>query len=129
MPISIGACQPPKNRIVNIAHISVMFKYSPNIKSKYGVEEYSTIKPATSSDSASGRSNGGRFVSAKAEMKNMTPIKNIIVNKISDIGLEKSSMNICHCQNPPACASTISLKFMEPTRKMTVKIMKPIETS
>jgi hypothetical protein len=34
------------------------------------VEEYSTAKPATSSDSASGRSNGGRLVSASAEMKN-----------------------------------------------------------
>jgi hypothetical protein len=28
----------------------------------YGVEPYSTMNPATSSDSASTRSNGGRFV-------------------------------------------------------------------
>ena len=32
-----------------------------------GVEPYSTMKPATSSDSASTRSKGGRLVSASAE--------------------------------------------------------------
>jgi len=36
----------------------------------YGDEPYSTMKPATSSDSASTRSNGGRLVSAAPEMKN-----------------------------------------------------------
>ena len=87
------------------------------------------MNPATSSDSASGKSNGGRFVSASAEIKNITPIKNIIGNKIRDMGLEKSSINICHCQNPPACAFTISLKFMDPVRKITVKMINPIETS
>ena len=34
------------------------------------------MKPATNSDSASGRSKGGRFVSAKAEMKNTMNIGN-----------------------------------------------------
>ena len=34
------------------------------------------MKPATSSDSASARSNGGRLVSASAEMKKMTNIGN-----------------------------------------------------
>ncbi len=48
--------------------------YSPAMNSRYGVEEYSTMKPATSSDSASGRSKGGRLVSASAEMKNSTTI-------------------------------------------------------
>ena len=42
----------------------------------YGVEQYSTMKPATSSDSASTRSNGGRLVSASAETKNTTNIGN-----------------------------------------------------
>ena len=40
------------------------------------MDEYSTMKPATSSDSASGRSNGGLFVSANAEMKKTTNIGN-----------------------------------------------------
>ena len=47
----------------------MMATYSPSMNSRYGVEEYSTMKPATSSDSASGRSKGGRLVSASAEMK------------------------------------------------------------
>ena len=50
--------------------------YSPSMNSMYGVEPYSTMKPATSSDSASTRSNGGRLVSASAEMKKMTNIGN-----------------------------------------------------
>src|SRR5664280_2026035 len=71
-----GGSQPPRNRIVAIAHIVVIATYSPSMNSKYGVEPYSTMKPATSSDSASTRSNGGRLVSASAEMKNTTNIGN-----------------------------------------------------
>src|SRR5918999_2867746 len=70
----IGDSQPPRKRIVPRAHIPMMATYSPSMNSRNGVEEYSTMKPATSSDSASGRSKGGRFVSAIAEMKKMTNI-------------------------------------------------------
>src|SRR5262249_48132043 len=69
-----GGNQPPRNRIVASAHIVVMATYSPSMNSRYGVEPYSTMKPATSSDSASTRSKGGRLVSAKAETKNTTNI-------------------------------------------------------
>src|SRR5437773_7820521 len=69
-----GGSQPPRKRIVPIAHIVVMAMYSPRKNSRNGVAEYSTAKPATSSDSASTRSNGVRFVSANAEMKKMTNI-------------------------------------------------------
>src|ERR1700678_2230629 len=69
-----GGSQPPKNRIVHIAHIVVIATYSPSMNIMYGVEPYSTMKPATSSDSASTRSNGGRLVSARAEMKKITNI-------------------------------------------------------
>src|ERR1700688_2024764 len=65
-----GGSQPPRNRIVHIAHIVQTATYSPSMNIMYGVEPYSTMKPATSSDSASTRSNGGRLVSASAEMKN-----------------------------------------------------------
>src|SRR5215212_10900638 len=68
----IGESQPPRNRIVPRAHMPMMATYSPSMKSRNGVEEYSTMNPATSSDSASGRSKGGRFVSAMAEIKNTT---------------------------------------------------------
>ena len=39
----IGESQPPRNRIVPIAHISMMATYSPSMKSRNGVEEYSTM--------------------------------------------------------------------------------------
>src|SRR3569833_4317255 len=73
---SIGDAQPPRNWIAVIAHISWIEMYSPSWNSRYGADEYSTMKPATSSDSASGRSKGGRFVSASAEMKNTMNIGN-----------------------------------------------------
>ena len=70
----IGDSQPPQNRIVISAHIVMIATYSPSMKSMYGVAEYSTMCPATSSDSASTMSKGGRFVSASAEMKKITNI-------------------------------------------------------
>src|SRR5215471_16433746 len=71
-----GGSQPPRNRMVVIAHMVPMATYSPSMNIMYGVEPYSTMKPATSSDSASTRSNGGRLVSASAEMKKTTNIGN-----------------------------------------------------
>src|SRR5271167_4306635 len=71
-----GGSQPPRNRIVAIAHMVEMATYSPSMNIMYGVEPYSTMYPATSSDSASTRSNGGRLVSARAEMKKITSIGN-----------------------------------------------------
>src|SRR6266700_2706586 len=71
-----GGSQPPRKRMVVNAHISTTATYSPRKKSRNGVDEYSTIWPATSSDSASTRSKGGRFVSASAEMKNTMNIGN-----------------------------------------------------
>src|SRR5438034_524908 len=72
----IGDSQPPRKRIVHIAHMVAIATYSPSMNIIYGVEPYSTMKPATSSDSASTRSNGGRFVSASAETKNTMNIGN-----------------------------------------------------
>src|SRR6202020_1325604 len=69
---AIGGSQPPKNRMVASAHIVVIATYSPSMNKRYGVEPYSTMKPATSSDSASTRSNGGRLVSASAETSTTT---------------------------------------------------------
>src|SRR6185295_8724800 len=74
-----GGNQPPKNRIVHIAHINTTLTYSPRKKSRNGVEEYSTKKPATSSASASTRSKGGRLVSASAETKKIGSIGNKMV--------------------------------------------------
>src|SRR3569833_3423474 len=70
----IGASQPPRNRIAPIAHIVAMATYSPNINIMYGVEPYSTMKPATCSDSASTRSKNNQKDTASAETKKTTNI-------------------------------------------------------
>src|SRR5690348_8636508 len=108
-----GGSQPPRNRTVPRPHIRTMATYSPSIKSIYGVDEYSTMNPATSSDSASSRSKGGRLVSARAETK-----------KIGNMGnrIEKANQ-------PCSCARTIADKFSEPAKSSTVMMTKPIETS
>src|SRR6266481_5567378 len=72
----MGGSQPPKKRMVHIAHIRTTLTYSPRKKSRNGVAEYSTKKPATSSDSASTRSKGGRLVSASAETKKIGSMGN-----------------------------------------------------
>src|SRR3954453_10442666 len=113
----IGGSQPPRNRIVPIAHMVRIAMYSPRKKSRNGVDEYSTANPATNSDSASTRSNGGRLVSASADTKKMTNIGN------------SGSQNQLNIPQLPSWASTIAERLSEPTHKSTVMITKPIETS
>src|SRR6185503_7994506 len=97
-----GGSQPPMNRIVVIAHMVAIATYSPSMNIMYGVEPYSTMKPATSSDSASTRSNGGRLVSASAEMKNTMNIGN------------SGSQYQPNSPYDPFCASTIVDRLSEP---------------
>lgn len=49
----------------------IMFMYSAIKNSANGPAAYSTLKPETSSDSPSVRSNGARFVSARVEMNHI----------------------------------------------------------
>src|SRR3954469_18617653 len=112
-----GGSQPPRNRIVAIAHMVAIAMYSPRKNSRNGVAEYSTANPATSSDSASTRSNGGRLVSASAETKKMTNMGN------------SGSQNQLNRPQLPSCASTIAERFSDPTHNRTVMMTKPIETS
>ncbi len=79
--------------------------------------EYSTMYPATSSDSASARSNGGRLVSASAETKKMMNIGN------------SGSQYQPRKPNRVSCARTMSVRFSEPAHSSTVTMTKPIETS
>src|SRR5437763_12646555 len=65
-----GACQPPRNSVVAIAETVTMLTYSARKNSANFSDEYSVWKPPTSSDSASGRSNGARLVSPIMEMTN-----------------------------------------------------------
>ncbi len=57
-----------RNRMVVRVFISMMFAYSAKKNKANGPAAYSTLKPDTSSDSPSVRSNGARFVSARVEI-------------------------------------------------------------
>lgn len=57
-----------RNRRPVSVFINMMFAYSARKNRANGPAEYSTLKPETSSDSPSVRSNGERFVSASVEM-------------------------------------------------------------
>src|SRR3954470_1654842 len=72
----IGGSQPPRNRMLIRPQSSMTFMYSARKNSRNGPEEYSTKKPATNSLSASNRSKGGRWVSAKDETKKITSMGN-----------------------------------------------------
>src|SRR5215468_8150735 len=112
-----GGSQPPRNMIVPMAHMVAMAMYSPRKNSRNGVEEYSTAKPATSSDSASTRSKGGRLVSASADTKKITNIGN------------SGSQYQPNRPYLPFCASTICVRLSEPAISKTVMRTNPIETS
>ena len=58
---------PPKNNMDERALIKSIFEYSAKKKSAKVIDEYSTLYPETNSASASGRSNGWRFVSASID--------------------------------------------------------------
>src|SRR5436309_383024 len=112
-----GGSQPPRKRMVPIAHIVAMAMYSPRKNSRNGVAEYSTAKPATSSDSASTRSKGVRLVSANADTKNTMNIGN------------SGSQYQFRKPKRPSCAFTMSMRLSDPAHSRTVMMTKPIETS
>src|SRR5262249_48979336 len=115
--IGNGGSQPPRNRIVANAPMVAMAVYSPGKKKRNSVAAKSTTQPATSSDSASTRSKGGRLVSASAETKNTMNIGN------------SGSQNQLSRPKRPSWAFTMSVRLSEPTHSRTVMITKPIETS
>src|SRR5215475_12053594 len=115
-----GGSQPPRNSTLIRPQSSMTFIYSPRKKSRNGAEEYSTKKPATSSDSASKRSKGGRCVSAREETKKMISIGN---RSEKTFQCAKASTPVL------ACASTMRDRLSEPANNRTVIITKPMETS
>ena len=76
---------------------------------------YSVWYPATSSDSASGMSNGTRLVSAKPDTRNMKA--------------ERKSGRIIQPNGPCCWARTISVNETLPTRSSTGTRLRPIATS
>src|SRR3954464_6963811 len=118
--ILIGDSQPPRNRMLIKPQSMMMFIYSARKNIRNGVEEYSTKKPATNSDSASNRSKGGRWVSAREETK-----------KITSMGKSSEKAFQCRKAKMPveACAVTMVDRFNDPANNSTVIITKPMETS
>lgn len=104
--------QPPRNRRAHRLLIRIILAYSPRKKRANPIDEYSTLYPATSSASASGRSKGARFVSARQEIKNSTRTGN-----------NGTPYHI------PDCASTISDMFNDPAHRTTVIMISPRDTS
>src|ERR1700749_4568558 len=72
MLIGHGACQPPKNMVEASDETVNMLTYSASMNIANFSEEYSVWKPATSSPSASGKSNGARLVSPTIEIRYIT---------------------------------------------------------
>src|SRR3954469_8394596 len=75
-PLSIadsgqGARQPPRNNVVASAETVATLMYSARKNMANLIDAYSVWKPATSSVSASGRSNGARFVSPTIDTRYM----------------------------------------------------------
>src|SRR6476620_6664179 len=65
-----GRSHPPQNNVTAIDEITIIAAYSARKKSENRNPLYSVWNPATSSDSASGKSNGARLFSATPQTKN-----------------------------------------------------------
>src|SRR6476659_5399348 len=87
-----GARQPPRNSVVASAATVVTLMYSARKNIANLIDAYSVWKPATSSVSASGRSNGARLVSPTIDTR-----------YIRNDGISGSAYQSL------ACAATISL--------------------
>src|ERR1700749_1879004 len=72
--IGHGACQPPKNSVAHSPETVTMLMYSARKNRANLSDEYSVWNPPTSSDSASGRSNGARLVSPTIEIAKITKL-------------------------------------------------------
>src|SRR5262245_34177989 len=97
----------------------MMFAYSPRKNRPNDIDEYSAKKPATSSDSPSGRSNGTRLVSASAETKKMTAIGASMPKAYQ---FQKYPLS-------PRWLSMIWLRLSECAANSTVMMTKPMDTS
>jgi hypothetical protein len=92
--------------------IRIMEQYSAKKNKAKPIDAYSTLKPETNSDSASGRSKGARFVSARILTKN----------------IKKSGKNGTAKKTKP-WKSTIDTRFIEPVQSKAATSKIPIETS
>src|SRR4249919_337873 len=110
-----GLSQPPTKKIETRKLTSSMFAYSARKNSANCEPEYSTMWPATISDSPSATSNGARLVSATPEMKYTRNSGN-------------NQMKF-HQIMPPCCALVMSPRFKLPAAMMTPTSAKPMAIS
>src|SRR5690606_19834264 len=112
-----GDNQPPKKKIEARKLTRIMLAYSARKNSANAAPEYSTMWPATISDSPSTTSNGARLVSATPDTKYTTNSGSI------------GSQN--HSNRPPlpACAITMPDMFSVPAPIITPTRAKPIAIS
>jgi hypothetical protein len=75
---------PPRKRTVISVEARMILLYSPKKNKAKAEEEYSTLNPATSSASASGKSKGARLVST-----------NIVIKKITKKGNNGQTKPVC----------------------------------
>lgn len=104
--------EPPKKIIIIIALIRLMLVYSAKNSRVKFIEVYSTLKPATSSDSPSVRSKGVRFVSANLEIMNIVNTGNKGINS-----------------HIFSCSSSILFRLNELIMAIVVSMIKPIAIS
>src|SRR5689334_19983942 len=121
-----GPCQPPKNSVTAMELMTIMFMYSPRKNSAHFIDEYSVWKPATSSPSASGRSNGARFVSANAVMRKITNGSTRYQWKMPQFG---SASGVPGIEYQPDCDSTMPTSDSVPERSSTGIVESPIASS
>src|SRR5947207_11587526 len=99
-----GRIQPPSQSVTAIDDTAIIAAYSARKNSDQRKPLYSVWKPATNSDSASGRSKGARLVSAT-----MATAKT--KNAIRPKGNSRNKNQMCCC----CCASTMPIILSVPT--------------
>src|ERR1700742_3878146 len=82
-----GRIHPPSHNVTAIDETAIIAEYSARKNNDQRKPLYSVWKPAVNSDSASGRSNGARFVSATMAMAKITNAinpsgKNLKMNQV-----------------------------------------------
>src|SRR5947207_14945379 len=113
-----GRSHPPSHRVTAIDETAIIAEYSARKNKDQRKPLYSVWNPAVSSDSASGKSKGARFVSATIATAKMK-------NPISPSG-KNLKMNHCACA---CCASTIPIMLSVPVLASFKLVIRMTETT
>src|SRR6267142_4653474 len=120
---SSGAAHPPRNMMVAVVDNSIMLAYSARKNTAKLIPEYSTMCPATISDSPSTTSNGARLVSATPLTKYTTSIG------ASGSQFHDRKLSPIEAKVPRPWALTMSDRLRLPDTISTTTSAKPIDSS